>query len=93
MTDECKWELQGSLSQITYKTNSRGNGYWVLLVRITTGDLCIYVHDVELQRKAESLSLGQRVSITGKVDPHANFKIVEKPYFLNPLSIDVIQPS
>lgn len=91
MVDVCTWEAHGTISQSTYKTGSRGNGYWILLIRQESGDLCVYVHDVELQRVAENLALGSRVAISGVVEPHARFNQVEKPYFLKPLKISIEQ--
>jgi hypothetical protein len=85
----CKWVLEGELSKTTYKVSARGKGYWLALVRVEKGEICLYVHDIELQRIVESSELGMRITASGQIEPHSRYSQAEKPYFLSPSSISL----
>jgi hypothetical protein len=89
MQNNCEWKLSGTISQATYKTTGSGRGFWLLHVRVEKGDICLYVHEPELQNVAEKLSLGQRISASGSILPHARVAQAERPYFLSPLRIEL----
>lgn len=80
----CKWLVEGQLSKATYKVGSKGNGYWIALIRVENGEVCLYVHDLEIQRFLESAPLGAYVIASGIIEPHNRYSQAEKPYFLSP---------
>ena len=86
---ESSWKVEGELSRTTYKTGSRGRGYWLVLIRVEKGEICLYVHDLELQRKVEVASLGSTILARGVIEPHSRYSQAEKPYFLSPSSIEI----
>ena len=85
----CIWTLEGELSRTTYKTSARGRAYWLALVRVEAGEICLYVHDPDLQRKIETAKLGSRVIATGPIEPHKMYSQAEKPYFLSPTVLTI----
>lgn len=89
MENNCEWSLSGTLSQSTYKTVGSGRGFWLLYVRVDKGEICMYVHDPELQRVAETLELGQKIVARGIILPHARVSQTERPYFLSPSNLTI----
>ena len=89
MSKECTWRVRGTVAHTAYKTGARGNYYWILMVRVETCEICIYVHDESLQRITENLNLGTLIDVTGVIEPHSRVNQSEKPYFLTPASIQI----
>jgi hypothetical protein len=92
MENNCQWTLAGTLSQATYKTVGSGRGFWLLHVRVEKGEITLYVHEPELQRVAEELTLGTPIFATGKILPHSRVSQAERPYFLSPTSLVTQSP-
>ena len=86
----CEWTLTGTISQSVYKTTGSGRGFWLVHVRVDKGEICLYVHEPELQRGMESTALGQRITATGVINPHSRVSQADRPYFLSPSAINFI---
>lgn len=90
MTDVCSWSAQGTITQSTYKTKDRGGGYWQVFIRVDKGDLCLYFHNEVLQAVVERLTLGTRIRVSGIITPHNQVNRADKPYFLSPLTLELV---
>jgi len=91
MQDSCDWTITGTVSKSSYKTTQAQRSFWVVMIRVEKGEICLYVHDPELQKIAERIALGTRVQVDGVILPHARVSNAEKPYFLSPSRITILE--
>jgi hypothetical protein len=91
MEDSCEWVLTGTVSKSSYKTTQAQRSFWVVMIRVEKGEICLYIHDTELQKIVERVALGTRVQVNGFILPHSRVSNAEKPYFLSPSRIQILE--